>query len=145
MIMDMKIKVKKLTETATLPKYAHEGDIGADLFSDEYYQIHSGDRAIVKTGISLEVPSSFMGYVRVAPRSGLATKGLDVSAGVVDKSYRGEVGVVLVNNSKETFVIQRGDKIAQLIFEVAATGRFEEVTELGDTSRGSGGFGSTGF
>ena len=140
----MRVKVKKLTETALLPKYAHDGDIGADLFSDDFTMIWPGERKVIKTGISLEVPDSFMGYVRIAPRSGLSSRGIDLSAGVVDKSYRGEIGVVVINNSKETFIVEKGHKIAQMIFEVATTARFEQVTELSDTERGDGGFGSTG-
>lgn len=141
----MKVKVKKLTETARLPQYAHEGDIGADVFSDTTVSIHPRSRAVVKTGISLEIDPTFFGYARVAPRSGLASKGIDVSAGVVDKSYRGEIGVVLVNNTDRPFQVNPGDKIAQLIFEVAATAQFEQVGDLEATSRGDSGFGSTGF
>lgn len=140
----MKVKIKKLTETARLPEYAHEGDIGADVFSDVTISIHPRSRAVVKTGIALAIDPEFSGYARVAPRSGLASRGIDVSAGVVDKGYRGEIGVVLVNNTDVSFHVNPGDKIAQLIFEIAGTGQFEEVSDLSETARGIGGFGSTG-
>lgn len=140
----MIVQIKKLTETAILPQYAHPGDIGADLFADKQVSIPPHTRAVVPTGISLEVPETFMGYVRVAPRSGLASKGIDVGAGVVDKAYRGEIGVVVVNHRDDTFEVKPGDKIAQLIFELAATASFSEVKELTQTERGTDGFGSTG-
>jgi dUTP pyrophosphatase len=82
-------------------------------------------------------------YARIAPKSSLALEGYDVSAGVVDKGYRGELKVVLVNNGKNFRHFRRGDKIAQLIFEVAEVARFE-AAELTPTERGAGGFGSTG-
>lgn len=140
----MRVKVKKLTETARLPQYAHDGDIGADLFSDAQLTIPARSRAVVKTGLAFEMQESFYGYARIAPRSGLGSKGIDVAAGVVDKKFRGEIGVILINNTDIPFDVKVGDKIAQVIFEVADVGQFVEVTELNATERGTSGFGSTG-
>ena len=140
----MRVKVKRLTETAILPQYAHEGDIGADLFSDHQLTIPPRSRGVVKTGLALEIPDSFTGYARVAPRSGLGSKGIDVAAGVIDRGYRGEVGVILINQTDLAFDVKYGDKIAQLIFEVADTAHFLEVEDLTQTKRGETGFGSTG-
>lgn len=138
--------VKLLTDTAKVPQYAHEGDIGADIFADETTTIPVGERKLISTGFCLSKSSLIVdGYFRVAPRSGLAVKGIDVGAGVVDFSYRGEVKVLLINNSKEVFMVKQGEtKIAQLIYEKAGCLQFEVVEELDSTERLANGFGSTG-
>eukprot|EP00958_Prasinococcus_capsulatus_P023990 scaffold3691_cov394-Prasinococcus_capsulatus_cf.AAC.10 len=105
--------------------------------------VPSGGRALVKTGLSIAIPQGT--YARIAPRSGLAYKsGIDVGAGVVDYDYRGEVGVILFNFGNEDFQVRKGDRIAQLILEKIATPEVVEVSDLDDTVRGEGGFGSTG-
>jgi dUTP pyrophosphatase len=138
------LKIKKLTEAAIIPTRGHETDAGLDLYSLKDYELYPRNRMLIQTGISLEIPEGY--YGRVAPRSGLAVKhGIDVFAGVIDSSYRGELMVLLYNsNETETFLIKKEDRIAQLIIEKHYNFPIEVVDELGDTNRGSGGFGSTG-
>lgn len=138
------LKVVKLEKEARIPARSNSTDAGADLFSTEDVMVHPGDRKTVGTGIAMEIPEGF--YGRVAPRSGLAAKhGVDVLAGVVDSSYRGEIKVVLLNTDKyNTFHVEKGDRIAQLIIESHFNLPFLECESLGDSKRGSGGFGSTG-
>lgn len=123
---------------------ANPTDAGMDLLAAEDRVVLPMSRAVVSTGISMEIPPGY--YGRIAPRSGLALKyGIDVLAGVVDSSYRGEIRVILFNTDKEeTFVIRQGDKIAQMIIERHYNFDFVETEELSSTERGSGGFGSTG-
>jgi dUTP pyrophosphatase len=137
------IKVKKLHELAKIPSRANATDAGADLYSVEKVLIPSLSRALVKTGVSIEIPENY--YGRIAPRSGLAFKnGIDVLAGVIDSSYRGELGVILFNTDNKEYVVNIGDKIAQLIIEAHYNFEFELSDKLQETNRGSGGFGSTG-
>jgi deoxyuridine 5'-triphosphate nucleotidohydrolase len=106
-------------------------------------EIPAGGRALVKTGIAISLPSGY--YGRVAPRSGLAVKnGIDVGAGVIDSDYRGEVGVLLFNFGSEVFRAEAGTRVAQLIVEPMVLVQPVEVSDLDDTQRGAGGFGSTG-
>lgn len=138
------LKIKKLNDNAIIPTRGHETDAGLDLYALKDYEIFPRNRYLIQTGISLEIPEGY--YGRVAPRSGLAVKhGIDVFAGVVDSSYRGELMVLLYNSNEiETFIIKEGDRIAQLIIEKHYNFPIEIVDTLSDTSRGSGGFGSTG-
>ncbi len=141
----MDLKVKKLTKNATIPHYAHPGDAGLDLFSTEKTIIEPGATCLVKTGISLELPVGTEGQVR--PRSGLALKhSVTVlnSPGTIDEGYRGEVGVILINHGKTDFAIEPGMKIAQLLIKPVISVTIIEATELSNTHRGEGGFGSTG-
>ena len=141
----MKLKVKKLVDDAVLPKYAHPGDAGLDLFAVEANTLEPGVTGLVKTGISLELPEGTEAQVR--PRSGLALKhSVTVlnSPGTIDEGYRGEVGVIMINHGSEPFHIEKGMKIAQMLIKPVYTVEVEEAVELSDTSRGEGGFGSTG-
>jgi dUTP pyrophosphatase len=147
------IKIKKIHDLAKIPVRANPTDAGADLFSVEECVISPLSRKLIKTGIVIEIPdyksiSSAlpMYYGRIAPRSGLAFKhGIDVMAGVIDSSYRGEIGVILYNTDKDNeFKVNVGDRIAQLIIESHYNFDFVEITELSETERGSGGFGSSG-
>lgn len=139
-------KVKKLHEDAKLPVYANKlGDSGADVFAIDNYSIAPGERALVKTGIAIVLPDGYECQVR--SKSGLALKrGLMVlnSPGTVDNEYRGEVGVILYNTSNETQHIEKGDKVAQLVIVPVQQSFFVEVDEMDETSRGAGGYGSTG-
>ncbi len=139
------IKIKLLSENAKVPFRANETDAGADLRSSEIATIAPLERKAVGTGISVEIPEGY--YGRIAPRSGLAYKnGIDVLAGVLDSSYRGEIKVILFNTDKENnFEINKGDRIAQLIIEDHFNFDFEVVEDLSETKRGLGGFGSTGI
>jgi dUTP pyrophosphatase len=141
------VDVKKLHPNAKMPVRATPGDAGADLCALEKGALLPGERTLVDTGLSMEIPVGY--YGRIAPRSGLAVKyGIDVMAGVLDSTYRGPVKVCLVNLSNgataRDFRWEAGDRIAQLIIEKCALPTFEEVIELSTTIRGAGGFGSTG-
>jgi dUTP pyrophosphatase len=140
-------KVFRAHPDAILPHRADEGAAGYDLRSIEFVSIGPNERKIIDTGIVIECPKDC--YARIAPRSGLAANyGIDVLAGVVDSSYRGNIKVIIYNTDKNNSIeIEVGDKIAQLIFERIYTPKFEEVNsieKLSDTNRGFGGFGSTG-
>ena len=161
----MKIKIKKSHPNAITPRRAKDGDAAYDLFCVERTVIKPMERKVVSTGISIEIPEGYSG--RVAPRSGLAVKeGIDVLAGVIDSNYRGEVGAVLINlnlpeilfaketeslqiynhlfDSENSVILNKGDRIAQLIIEKCHNVDWEEVNELSSTERKDGGFGSTG-
>ena len=130
-----------------LPAYETIASAGMDLRANltESITLQSLERAIVKTGLFIELPIGYEAQVR--PRSGLAAKkGITVlnSPGTVDADYRGEIGVILVNLSNEDFVIENGERIAQLIIAKHERAEWIEVEELSETSRGEGGFGSTG-
>lgn len=140
----MKILVKKLDPDAKVPQFALEGDAGMDLYSIEDLAINAGARAVCRTGLSFEVPDGFVGLVW--DKSGIALKsGIKTMAGVLDSGYRGELKIVLVNLSKEAYNIKKGDKIAQMLIQKVERPEIVEVAELSDTSRGAGGFGSTGL
>lgn len=140
----MILKVKKLCSDAVLPEYAHPGDAGLDLSAAEETLIKPGETKLVKTGIAVQIPAGTEAQVR--PRSGLALKhSITVlnSPGTIDEGYRGEVGVILINHGKKTFQVGKHMKIAQMVIKPFAAVEVEERTELQDSSRGSGGFGST--
>lgn len=139
----MSFKVAFAHENAKAPTRGSELAAGYDLYSCEATVIKARGRGIVPTGLKIAIPEGT--YARVAPRSGLAVKnGIDTGAGVVDADYRGLVGVVLFNNSDEDFHVNVHDRVAQLIIEKIWTGDVEVVDTLDETTRGSGGFGSTG-
>ncbi|ASZ84992.1 012L [Cherax quadricarinatus iridovirus] len=137
------LRVKKLHPDAILPKKGSEHAAGYDLNAYcEETVIESFTRKLIKTGLVIELPENC--YGRVAPRSGLSLKGIDIGAGVIDIDYRGEVGIILCNNSKSDFTVNKGDRIAQLVCEQIFYPHIEEIREVTETNRGSGGFGSTG-
>jgi len=142
-VTQLSLKFKKLTEHAFKPVKGSPLAAGFDLQSAYDYIVEPQEKALVKTDIAIKVPEGC--YGRIAPRSGLAVKKfIDVGAGVVDRDYRGNVGVVLFNFGKEPFEIKKGDRIAQLILEkVLELNECEEVENLDETERGSDGFGST--
>lgn len=142
----MKIKIINKSQHA-LPNYETIASAGMDLRANltESIVLQPLERALVKTGLFIELPIGYEAQVR--PRSGLAFKnGITVlnSPGTIDADYRGEIGVILVNLSNQAFEIQNGERIAQLIIAKHERAEWEEVTELTETSRGAGGFGSTG-
>ena len=137
------LRFMKLSENATTPLRGSRNAAGFDLFSAETKEISSQGHGIVKTDIAVMLPKGT--YGRVAPRSGLAAKHfIDVGAGVVDYDYRGNVGVVLFNHHNKPFQVNKGDRIAQFVIEKICTPKLVEVTELDNTERGAGGYGSTG-
>ena len=142
--MSSKLYVKKLSEKAVLPKRGSELAAGWDLAAAEATVIPAKGKALVKTDLAIATPVDC--YARIAPRSGLAWKKfIDVGAGVVDADYRGNVGVILFNFSDDDFAVAEGDRIAQLILEkIDLQADLVSVDDLPETSRGAGGFGSTG-
>ncbi|XP_061669766.1 deoxyuridine 5'-triphosphate nucleotidohydrolase, mitochondrial isoform X1 [Syngnathoides biaculeatus] len=137
------LRFAKLSEHATTPTRGSTKAAGYDLYSAYDYSIGPMDKAVVKTDIQIAVPHGC--YGRVAPRSGLAVKHfIDVGAGVIDEDYRGNVGIVLFNFSKQTFEVKKGDRVAQLVCERIAFPELVEQASLDETERGAGGFGSTG-
>ncbi len=142
----MRLGVRRLHPDARLPLRAHEDDAGHDLHAVEAVEIAPGERAVVATGIAIELPPGHAGWV--VPRSGLAARhGIAIvnAPGLIDAGYRGELKVLLLNTDRsEPFSIQPGDRIAQLVVAPVAAPDVVEVDELGATARGAGGFGSTG-
>ena len=142
----MQVNIQKLTSTAIIPAYAHEGDAGADLYSIETYVIPPREIVIIRTGLSIEIPLGYEGQIR--SRSGLACKlGVAVvnSPGTVDHGYKGEVKVALINHGLHHYKVTAGDRIAQLVIAPVVSAKFTEVVELSNKSaRGTGGFGSSG-
>lgn len=141
------INVKKLDERAVLPTYGSEFSAGADLYAclDEPVTIEPFEAVLIHTGIAMEIPVGYAGLIYA--RSGLATKkGLAPSnkVGVVDPDYRGEIMVSLFNHSKESRVVEHGERVAQLVIAPFITASWNVVDDLCETDRGEGGFGSTG-
>ncbi|MCE3231989.1 MAG: deoxyuridine 5-triphosphate nucleotidohydrolase [Rickettsiaceae bacterium] len=144
------VQIKRLENSAglELPFYATANSAGLDLqaANDEDIVLAPGQRALVKTGISIALPDGYEAQIR--PRSGLAYKnGVTVlnAPGTIDADYRGEIGVILINHGQENFVVTRGTRIAQMVIAQYTRATFSEVSELSETQRGQGGFGSTGL
>ena len=139
------IAVRRLRADAVLPSQAYEGDAGLDLSACEGARLDPGERAVVSTGIAVEIPEGYAGFVQ--PRSGLAARhGLGVvnSPGLIDSGYRGEIRVVLLNtDAREPFTIEPGMRIAQLVIAPVAAVRLVEVDALATSERGPRGFGSS--
>ena len=141
----MRVKVINKSGNA-LPKYETPQSAGMDLRANIDITLNPLERALIPTGLFLELPEGYEGQVR--PRSGLAIKnGITVlnAPGTIDADYRGEVCVILINLSKEAFLVHKGDKIAQLVFAKCEQAVLVETEEIGDTERGTGGFGHTGI
>ena len=137
-----KLKIKLIHADAKIPFKADDGCAGYDVFSTESIQIYPRTRKLISTGLSTEFSNRY--YLRIAPRSGLSVKGIDIGAGVIDSSYRGEIKVVMINNSEILYSVEKGTKIAQLIMESCENVEIEISDSLSNSSRGDGGFGSTG-
>jgi dUTP pyrophosphatase len=139
------LPVRRLREDAVLPNQAYEGDAGLDLVACESLTLQPGERAVVPTGIAVEIPDGYAGFVQ--PRSGLAARhgiGVVNSPGLIDSGYRGEIRVVLLNTDRnETFEVRPGMRIAQLVVAPVASVRLVEVDELAASERGGRGFGSS--
>jgi len=142
----VRIKVHRLDTELPLPARAHSEDAGIDLLAADDVTLKPGERALVPTGIAVAIPDGYAAYV--LPRSGLAIrKGLGIvnSPGLIDSGYRGQVQVVLVNlDLHDPIDIKRGDRIAQMVILPVPNLTIEEVSELPESERGVGGFGSTG-
>jgi dUTP pyrophosphatase len=141
----MKIKILKLSKSAIVPEYKHSGDSGLDLYSIEEKTILPGETKLIHTGIAIELPNGLEAQIR--PRSGLALKhSITVlnTPGTVDASYRGEIGIILINHGTSSFDVSQGMRIAQMVIVPVIRAEIEKVEQLSTTSRGDGGFGSTG-
>jgi dUTP pyrophosphatase len=142
----MTLRVRRLHADALLPRRAHAGDAGYDLFAVEAVTLGPGERASVGTGIAIELPPGHAGWV--VPRSGLAARhgiALVNAPGLIDEGYRGEVRVLVLNTDRsEPFEVRPGERIAQLVVAAVAAPDVVEADELAASARGAGGFGSTG-
>jgi dUTP pyrophosphatase len=139
------LKIKKLFPTAKIPQYMSTGAVGMDVFSNQEAAIYSGESKLISTGLAVEVPDGY--ELQVRPRSGLAaTYEVTVlnSPGTIDSDYRGELKILLANFSPHTFVVEHGDRIAQLVIAPVVRADVLEVDTLSNTERGIKGFGSTG-
>ena len=142
-----KIQIKKLSNSVSTPKYETPGSSGMDIAAciKNSIIISPGEKVLVSTGLSIAIPRGY--EVQIRPRSGLAAKkNITVlnTPGTIDADYRGEIKVILINLGKENFLIQNGERIAQMVVCPVIQADLEEVNELSDTGRGLGGFGSTG-
>jgi len=140
------LKIKKLHKDAKIPSYAHDKDSGMDLYAIEDNLIYPNECKAIKTGLSIELPENTEAQIR--PKSGIALNhSVTVlnTPGTVDENYRGEIIVLLINHGIDTYFIEKGKKIAQMIICPVIRVDIEELKDLSDTSRGSGGFGSTGL
>jgi dUTP pyrophosphatase len=143
-----KILIKRLSNNIPLPKYETEGSSGMDLTAnvDKVIEIQPGKSEIIPTGLALSIPKNY--EIQIRPRSGLAAKNqISVlnTPGTIDEDYRGEIKVILINLGEKKFIIEKGLRIAQMVLCPVIKAELEEVDELNETKRGSGGFGSTGI
>ncbi|MBE0416274.1 MAG: dUTP diphosphatase [Coriobacteriia bacterium] len=142
----MRLEIRRTDTGLPLPAYAHAGDAGLDLYAADSVTLEPFRRSLVPTGIAVAIPEGYAGFVQ--PRSGLAVRhGLTLvnTPGLIDSHYRGEIKVIAINLDPETpITIARGDKIAQLVIQPVARVELVEVETLDQTTRGEGGFGSTG-
>lgn len=141
----MKLEIVKLHPEAIVPSYAHPGDAGLDLYAIEEAEIAPGETKLIQTGIAIALPANTEAQIR--PRSGLALEhSITVlnSPGTIDAGYRGEIGIILINHGKSSFQVMPKMKIAQMVIAPIILVKVTVVTELDETDRGAGGFGSTG-
>lgn len=140
----MKVLFKKLDDAAHLPDYAHATDAGCDLYALSDYALAPGQRVLVRTGIAMAIPEGYVGLIW--DKSGVSAKqGLHRLGGVIDAGYRGEIQVIIVNLGSDGVKIEKGQKIAQMLFQKIEQAGFDEARELPEAARGTGGFGSTGL
>ena len=147
MVKTIPVKIKKIKPNAAIPTYGSMYAAGADLYAciDSAVSVQPGETHMIPTGLAMELPEGYAGLIYA--RSGLASKkGLAPAnkVGVIDSDYRGEVMVALHNHSKQAAAVEPGERIAQLVITPYIVGLFNEVSELDETERGAGGFGSTG-
>lgn len=143
--MNLEVKIKRIHADAKLPLQANPGDAGMDLYSIETAEIPPGEARLIQTGLQIELPKGTEAQIR--PRSGLALKhSVTVlnSPGTIDEGYRGEIGVIIINHGKETFVVEKSMRIAQIVIQMVPFIQLTEVNELSQSVRGETGFGASG-
>lgn len=143
--MNLEVKIKRVHPDAKIPLQANPGDAGMDLYSIEEAEIPSGEARLIKTGLQIELPTGTEAQVR--PRSGLALKNSVTvlnSPGTIDEGYRGEIGVILINHGKETFVVEKSMRIAQMVIQMVPSIQLIEAEQLSESVRGASGFGASG-
>ncbi len=138
----MKIKIKRLKDDAKLPKYAHPGDVGMDMYAMETVIINPGEHYRFWHGFAMEFPEGYM--VKVFDKSSISKAGLHTLGGVFDAGYRGEYNTHLVNLSNDPYTVEVGDKVSQIVIVPVSIAEIEETDTLSESARGEGGFGSTG-
>lgn len=141
----LELKIKKIHPDAVIPKYAHATDAGMDIYSIEEAIIEPGETSLIKTGIVIELPKDTEAQIR--PRSGLALKSSITvlnTPGTIDEGYRGEIKIILINHGKSTFRIEKHMRIAQMVIKPVLKVHVNEVQEVSESDRNTGGFGSTG-
>lgn len=139
----MKIEIRRLSTSATLPSYAHASDAGMDIYCSREVELAPGEQTMIPTGIALQVPDGYVALVW--DKSGIAAKrSIKTMGGVIDAGYRGEVMIIAKNVGSEAQIFSVGDKVAQILIQKVEQPRIVEVAELGDSDRGEKGFGSTG-
>jgi dUTP pyrophosphatase len=141
----LEVRVNKLHEKAVIPTFAHSGDAGFDIYTIEEYTLLPGDRALIRTGLAVELPRGY--ELQVRPRSGLALKkGVTVlnSPGTIDSGYRGEIGIIIINHGEEIYTVSKGQRIAQGVIARYEVPDFILVDSLSESERGSGSYGSSG-
>ncbi len=142
----MKLKVKRIDEEAIIPKYVHSTDSGMDIYSIENKVINPGETVLIKTGLKIELPPNTEAQIR--PKSGIALKNSVTvlnTPGTIDEGFTGEICIILINHGKEDYKVNKGEKIAQMVIQPVIRVDIEEVHDIQNTSRGEGGFGSTGL
>ncbi|HLC89064.1 MAG TPA: dUTP diphosphatase, partial [Candidatus Nanoarchaeia archaeon] len=138
------LRVKKLTPSAILPKYANLNDAGMDLYASETIILPPQERKLIPTGIAMAIPPGYAGIIW--DKSGLAAKhGIKTMGGVIDAGYRGEIKILVCNLSDTSYTFEKGTKVAQMLIQPVEQNKIVEVKELEETGRGKGGFGSTGI
>jgi dUTP pyrophosphatase len=142
----VQVLIRRLDDSVPIPSYGHPGDAGADLTTTEAAELAPGERAVLRTGVSIALPDGYAAFVH--PRSGLAARcgvAMVNAPGTVDAGYRGEIKVIVVNlDPRESVRFEKGDRVAQLVVQQVERVRFCEVAELPRSARAAGGFGSTG-
>jgi len=141
----LEVKYRKLHEDACEPSRAHEDDAGLDLYAYEPYLLRSQEIGRIQTGIAVDIPSGYVGYVFV--RSGLSSRGILLAngTGVVDAGYHGELQVVLFNSRTRIYQVSKGDRVAQMVIMPIPTVKLKQVDAFAKSERGAGGFGSSGI
>lgn len=138
----MKVLIKKLRDDARIPTRAHHDDAGIDLYACGEHVVAPGETATIPLGVAFEIPLGYVGLIW--DKSSIGSKSIKTLCGVIDAGYRGEVKIMLHNLSAEAYTFEHGHKVAQMLIQTVELCEVEEVSELSESARGEGAFGSTG-